>query len=189
MQFLPVADPGTATSTGNTVTPEVRTFDSLTSADQAKLIKVMNVTLDSSSGNFLTTAQNINATQADSTLTLRTFANTDYNGTAIPVAAVNITCLVGQFGTGMQISPRFLSDFETIGGTPDAPVVSIESHVDGVRIFWEAVDGASGYRVEYSDNPADGFTPFVDGVLGASTLEYIDSTTADKMFYRVIALP
>ncbi|MCK9434650.1 MAG: chitobiase/beta-hexosaminidase C-terminal domain-containing protein, partial [Candidatus Cloacimonetes bacterium] len=45
LQFVPVADPGEATSSNNVVEPEVRTLASLSAVDQAKLIKVMNVAI------------------------------------------------------------------------------------------------------------------------------------------------
>lgn len=183
LQFTPVTDPGPATSTGNTVVPEVRTLASLTPADQAKLIKVMNVTLDSTSGNFASYAQNIDATDPTATLTLRTFPNTDYSGTPIPVDPVNITCLVGQYNTGMQISPRFLADFEPYGVTLDSPVVSVMETGGTIWLNWNDVDGATSYRVEHSDDPYTGYT-----VLGTTNnIEY--STPANgKKFFRVIAV-
>jgi hypothetical protein len=114
LQFVPVFNTAPASSTGNVVVPEERTLSSLTSADQAKLIKVINAEIDYSSGNFLATAQNINVTQGTTTLILRTFPGTDYSLTPIPTVPQNITCLVGQFNTSMQISPRFLADFENV---------------------------------------------------------------------------
>ena len=92
--------------------PEERTLDSLTSDDQAKLIKIVNVTVDDTNVNFGTSAQNINVTQGSTTITLRTFPNTDYSGTLIPTVPQNIICLVGEYNQNMQVSPRFLSDFE-----------------------------------------------------------------------------
>lgn len=111
LQFLPLADPGAATSSDNEVIPEVRTLSSLTSDDQAKLIKVLGVTIDPATVNFGTTAENINVTQGTTTITLRTFPSTDYSNTAIPVGPIDMVCLVGQFNTSMQVSPRFLADF------------------------------------------------------------------------------
>ena len=111
LEFVPVADPGPASSTGNVIIPEERTLASLTSADQSKLIKVYNVTLGSE-GNFSSGAQSIPVTQGETTLTLRTLTSTDYNGEPIPQTPQNITCLVGQYNADIQITPRFLADFE-----------------------------------------------------------------------------
>ncbi len=124
LEFIPVLNTAAASSTGNAIVPEERTLNSLTSADQAKLIKVINATVDFTSGSFLATAQNINVTQDATTLTMRTIANTDYSLTAIPVVAQNITCLVGQYLTAMQISPRSLADFETYTSSTPAITVS-----------------------------------------------------------------
>jgi hypothetical protein len=111
LEFVPVADPGPASSTGNVIIPEERTLASLTSADQSKLIKVYNVTLGST-GNFSSGTQSIPVTQGETTLTLRTLTSTDYNGEPIPQTPQNITCLVGQYNADIQITPRFLADFE-----------------------------------------------------------------------------
>lgn len=122
LQFLPLADPGAATSASNVVVPELRTLASLTSADQAKLVIVMGVTIDATSGNFTASAQTLDVTQDVTTLGLRTFPNTDYSETAIPTLPVNIVCLVGQYNAGMQISPRYLADF------------SYDDYPDGVEV-------------------------------------------------------
>lgn len=129
LQFTPTQNPGAATSTGNTVIPEVRTLASLTSADQGKLIKVTNVTLDTTSGSFWATAQSITVTQGETTGTIRTFPATDYSNTAIPSGSVDIVCLVGQYNTTMQISPRFLSDFSTYYDIPEEVVTTVGASV------------------------------------------------------------
>ncbi len=121
LQFTPVQDPGPASSNGNTVNPELRTFASLTPDDQAQLIRVLNVTIDPTQVTFPATAANINATDPTATLTLRTFPNAEYSNTPIPTAAVHLVCLVGQYQDTMQVSPRFLADFESTTGVA-APV-------------------------------------------------------------------
>jgi len=128
LEFIPVADPGPASSTGNIIVPEERTLASLTSADQSKLIKVYNVTLGAT-GNFTTGAQSIPVTQGETTLTLRTLTSTDYNGQPIPQTPQNITCLVGQYNADIQISPRFLADFEEAFDIPEGSSVTIGSDI------------------------------------------------------------
>ncbi len=154
LQFTPVADPGAATSIGNVIVPELRTFASLTTSDQAKLIKVLNVTLDTTTGNFGSAAENILATDPTATLTMRTFPATDYSGTPIPADPINLTCLVGQYQTSMQVSPRFLADFEALG-TLERPVVTVTVDENGnIVLSWNAVPGATSYRIVYhADNP------------------------------------
>jgi hypothetical protein len=166
LELLPVTDPGAATSTDNPVIPEERTLASLTGDDQSKLIKVLNVTLDTALGSFGTVAQNINATDPTATLVLRTFPNTSYSSTPIPATPQNITCLVGQYVAAMQISPRYITDFEEFADYPqDVPVV-----VGDVTILvtgGSANDNPTGIMPEWS-NP--GFVPansFVFTLFGA----------------------
>lgn len=185
LQFTPVADPGVATSNGNTIVPEVRTLASLTTADQAKLIKVMNATVDATLGTYPANASNINVTDPSATLVMRTFPNTDYSGTPIHTETVNITCLVGQYNTNMQISPRFLADFEVAGGTLDAPVVTISRVGSDIQLTWADVDGATSYRVEAASDPYGTYT-----TLGTTTdISYtIQNPTEAMKFFRVIAI-
>lgn len=186
LQFTPVADPGPATSTGNVIVPEVRTLASITSADQAKLIKVMNVTVDATLVNYPAAAANINVTDPSGTLVMRTFPTTDYSGTPI-LTPVNITCLAGQYLTAMQISPRFLADLEDASVPLGTPVVSIAYAAGSVTLTWGDVDGASSYRVETASNPYGTYTPVVPDVTEPTYV--ITNPTEAMKFFRVIAIP
>ncbi len=183
IQFTPVADPGAATSSGNVVVPVVRTSATVSTDDQAKLLKLMNVTLDATNVNFGTVAENITATDAAGTITLRTFPSTDYSGTAIPTAPVDIVCLGGQYGTGMQISPRFLADITPAAGTLEAPIINISQVGGTVSLSWAAVAGATSYRIEAADDPYGTFTE-----LSTTTNLFYSGAADAKKFYRVIAL-
>jgi hypothetical protein len=185
LQFVPVADPGEATSSNNVVEPEVRTLASLSAVDQAKLIKVMNVTI-TGAATFPSNAANLTATDPTASLTLRTFPGADYAGTAIPTDPVNLTCLVGQYNDTMQIGHRFLSDIEEIGGQLASPVVDLSLMDNMLYLDWNAVSGASSYRVEAADDPyAATFS-----VLGTTTDPgMLITPSSAKKFYRVIALP
>ncbi len=185
LQFVPVADPGEATSSNNVVEPEVRTLASLSAVDQAKLIKVMNVTI-TGAATFPPNAENLTATDPTASLTLRTFQGADYAGTAIPTDPVNLTCLVGQYSDTMQIGHRFLSDIEEIGGQLASPVVDLSLMDNMLYLGWNAVSGASSYRVEAADDPyAATFS-----VLGTTTDPgMLITPSSAKKFYRVIALP
>lgn len=184
LQFTPAANPGAATSTGNVVVPELRTLASLTTADQAKLIKVENVMVDATNVNFGTYAENINVTDPTATLVMRTFPATDYSSTAIPTVAQDIICLVGEFNSAMQISPRFLSDFSNhAGGTLEAPIVSINVVGNTINLSWDAVAGATSYRVEGSSDPYGTFTP-VTTVTGTA----YNGAAEGMKFFKVIAI-
>lgn len=187
LQFVPVTDPGPATSVNNVVIPEVRTLASLTSADQAKLIKVLNVDLDYSSGNFLSYAQNINATDPTATLTLRTFPATDYSGTPIPDYTVDIICLVGEYNTAMQISPRFLSDFSPSSVAPNAPVNLVITAVGSdIQIIWDNDTAVTSWNVYSSDDPYTGYT-LRTTVTSNSCLLTGEAPMYGKRFYYVTA--
>ena len=110
LEFVPVVNPGAATSTGNTITPEVKTLTSITSADQAKLIKIENVTFDSPTGNFAVNT-NYNITDASGTSIFRTaFTESDYIGTPIPSNNLDLVVLVGQYNASIQLTSRNLAD-------------------------------------------------------------------------------
>lgn len=183
LQFTPVFDPGAATSSGNVVVPEVRTLASLTSDDQAKLIRVCGVTIDATNGNFAAGVESITITDASGSLTMRTFSPTDYNETPIPTEPVDLICLAGQYRNTIQVSPRFLADFLPATAQLAAPVVQIVETNGTVTLSWEAVAGAVNYRIERSDDPYTGFVQV--GTTPATS--YSEAATGTKLFYRVIA--
>jgi hypothetical protein len=65
-----------------------------------------------------------------------------------------------------------------------APVVSIEELNNGVRISWEAVNGAQRYKVFSSQNAESGFTELAEVV----THECIIVNTEQYQFFKVIAI-
>lgn len=183
LQFTPVADPGAATSLNNVIIPEVRTLASLTPNDQAKLIKVMNVTVDATLVTYPAGAANINVTDPTATLVMRTFPATDYSGTPIHTVPVNITCLAGQYLTTMQISPRFLADFEVAGGELGSPIVTITEAAGTVTLTWETVAGATSYRIEAADDPYGTYT-----TVETTSLLTVSFPSNPMKFYRVYAI-
>lgn len=183
LQFTPVADPGAATSSNNVIIPEIRTLASLTTNDQAKLIKVMDVTVDATLGTYPATAANISVTDPTATAVMRTFPATDYSGTPIHTVPVNITCLVGQYLTDMQISPRFLADFEVAGGDLISPIVTITEAAGTVTLTWETVAGATSYRIEAADDPYGTYT-----TVETTSLLTVSFPSNPMKFYRVYAI-
>jgi len=182
LQFVPIADPGAATSHNNVVTPVVRTLSTITTDDQAKLLKILNVSIDATNVDFGTTAENINVTDASGTIVMRTFPATDYSGTAIPTTPVDIVCLGGEYNSTMQISPRFLADITPATGTLEAPIVSITHSGTYVTLNWAAVAGATTYKIQSSDDPYTGFTDLTNTATTSWT-----GASEGKMFFRVYA--
>ena len=184
LQFVPLADPGAATSHNNTIVPVTRTLATITSADQAKLLKIYSVTLTpNTTGVFAATAENITATDASGTIIMRTFPGADYAGTPIPTDPVDIVCLGGQYNDTMQFSPRFLADITPAAGILEAPIVNISQVGGTINLSWNAVSGATNYRVESADDPYGTWTT----VTTTSNLFY-SGAAANKKFYRVIAI-
>ncbi|MBU1580980.1 MAG: T9SS type A sorting domain-containing protein, partial [Bacteroidetes bacterium] len=115
VQFVPQTDAGAPTSTGNTITPVEVTLDALDATYQAQLVKVNFVDFNTT-GNF---SQGSNYTITDPTGNgvMRTqYSNLDYIGTPIPETTQNLTAVIMQFSSTMQLIPRSLEDFE------DAPI-------------------------------------------------------------------
>lgn len=183
LQFVPIADPGAATSHNNTIVPVTRTLATITSADQAKLLKIYSVTLTpNATGVFAATAENINASDASGTGVMRTFPNADYAGTAIPTDPVDIVCLGGQYNDTMQFSPRFLADITPAAGILEAPIVNISQVAGMINLSWNQVPGATNYRIESADDPYGTWST----VTTTPNLFY-SGTAVSKKFYRVIA--
>ncbi len=116
LQIVPKKNAAPATSTGNVVVPEVRTLASLTSSDQSKLVKIPSVSF-SDTGDF---GYNVsyNITDPSGASVFRTGFSAadgcDYISTPIPTAPKDIVVLVGQYGTAIQITARYLSDFTDV---------------------------------------------------------------------------
>ncbi|HNV62681.1 MAG TPA: chitobiase/beta-hexosaminidase C-terminal domain-containing protein, partial [Candidatus Cloacimonas acidaminovorans] len=183
LQFVPIADPGAATSHNNTIVPVTRTLATITSADQAKLLKIYSVTLTpNADGVFAATAENINASDASGTGVMRTFPNADYAGTAIPTDPVDIVCLGGQYNDTMQFSPRFLADITPAAGILEAPIVNISQVAGMINLSWNQVPGATNYRIESADDPYGTWST----VTTTPNLFY-SGAAVSKKFYRVIA--
>jgi len=183
LQFVPIADPGAATSHNNTIVPVTRTLATITSADQAKLLKIYSVTLTpNATGVFAATAENITATDASGTGVMRTFPNADYAGTAIPTDPVDIVCLGGQYNDTMQFSPRFLADITPAAGILEAPIVNISQVAGMINLSWNQVPGATNYRIESADDPYGTWST----VTTTPNLFY-SGAAVSKKFYRVIA--
>jgi len=113
LQFTPVADPGAATSTGNSITPLEISLAGLTTDHQAMLVKVLNTSI-TETGNFAASTNYTLTDDSKDTGVLRTaYSDLDYIGTPIPEFPQDITGVVLQFNTDLQLVPRSTTDFVT----------------------------------------------------------------------------
>ncbi len=113
LQFVPLEDPGAASSTGNTVTPEVVTNSELAANwenYESELVEIKSATFVGATGNFAaSTNYTINDGTAD--LTFRTnFSEADYIGSPIPTTPQNLVVFVGEFNGTPQVVARGLAD-------------------------------------------------------------------------------
>ena len=114
IQFIPVEDPGAATSTGNEVAPLELTLSELTTEHQSMLVKVLGVEFDTDETTFSpsTSYDIFDATGTSVLRTPSTSAALDYFDTEIPTVPVDMIAIVSQYNDDMQIFPRSLADME-----------------------------------------------------------------------------
>lgn len=115
LQFSPVADPGPATSSGNTVIPlelTVAQFNANFETYEARLVKLLNVSF-TETGTF-TNGQTYGISDGSDNAIFRcTFYNVDYIGTAIPQNVLHLIGLPNARSDGNYITARDLNDFVT----------------------------------------------------------------------------
>jgi len=114
LEFVPVTDPGAATSTGNTVTPTVVTLANLANY-QGQLVKVNNVAI-TGTGNFsAASATSYSITDASGSSKLKAaYTDLDYiiTPTAIPITSQDITGVVYNYSVSeTDLIPRSITDF------------------------------------------------------------------------------
>ena len=108
LQFVPQVDPGTASSTGNTITSEVVTIAELTANFEnyeSEWITINDVTFSDADGSATFAAsQNYDITDGTNTLVFRTaFSNADIIGEVIPSSSADITGPASEFNDTAQI--------------------------------------------------------------------------------------
>ena len=121
LQFVPVTNPGTASSTGNTVTPIVTTLTNMSNYP-GQLVKISGLTI-TGTGNFVT-ATNYTLSDGTNSGVLRThYSDLPYIGSPIPSGLQDITGVVLMYNTTAQLIPRTSSDFTpTVSTTPTITV-------------------------------------------------------------------
>jgi hypothetical protein len=139
LQFTPAADPGVATSTGNTVTPTEIALSEIGSYE-ARLVKVSGVVINGE-GNFVV-SQNYNL-NGESNPNIRTqYSDLDYIGTAIPSVPQDIVGVVLKFNTINQFVPRSLAEMTNTVYTSPTILVT-ESSVNSMSAQIETTDAAT----------------------------------------------
>lgn len=136
LQFIPNADPGAATSTGNTITPVVLTLNDINTnfdAYEAQLVQVANISFIDGGANFANGTEYEIANGGVSSYFRTTFYNVDYTGTAIPHDA-NVVGLMNENSAGQFITSRFLADITPATPPPSVPLGSTGIMIAGLLL-------------------------------------------------------
>lgn len=134
LQFVPTTN-ATIASSGNVVTPQVVTIADLNAATAAatyesELVQINNVTFDTATANFPTTASNININTGADIMIFRTlFTEANYMNTPKPTGATNIYALVGRNGATAQVTSRNLADLNVTLSS------SSFSQIEGLKMY------------------------------------------------------
>jgi len=120
LQFIPSADPGAATSTGNTVTPQVITlaqFNTDFEDYEAELVTISDITFADAGSAFVNgTVYSVSDASSKATANFRTnFYNIDYIDATIPENA-NVTALCIENSSGITFTARNSADIDVIIG-------------------------------------------------------------------------
>jgi len=114
LQLIPFENITTASSTANTITPEVVTLaEFLTNGEnyESELIKIENVTF-SDSGVFEDNSNYVINSGSNASVLRTSFGNENLIGANIPTTAGFVIGLGAEFNGNRQITPRYLSDIE-----------------------------------------------------------------------------
>jgi hypothetical protein len=126
LQFVPVADPGAATSTGNTITPLLITADDFNNNHEmyeCRLVRIDNLTFDDAGGTYSTGTQYPTVDHLGTGVLFRTnFYDASYIGNTIPTGAQDIVGIVYEFNGTPQFTAR-----ETTDIMPHVPVIPMGS--------------------------------------------------------------
>lgn len=166
LQFIPVEDPGAASSSGNVVEPLEISLAELTPEHQSMLVRVNYVSFGTPAekSNFAaSTSYNIYDTSGTGILrTPSASAALDYFGTPIPATPRDIVAVINQFQEDIQLMPRSLDDFIALdyynvefqiideAGEPidDATITFGDDELEpGVYAIHDVPAGSYAYRV------------------------------------------
>ncbi len=189
LQFIPISDPGAATSSNNTITPEVITLDDL-SADfedyEAELVKVEGVVFADGGATFENGTVYAISDGSKANYNFRTtFYDVDYITTTIPSTSMDLILLPNSRTDGEFVSSRSLADIQ--GGVVNPATQLDITEINGGSAVYEN----QPFSVKVQAKDADGNPAVVDddvnvslslgtggGTLGGTTSGTIASGTS-----------
>mgnify|MGYP002152219187 CR=1 FL=1 len=113
-QFVPVEDPGDATSSGNEPLIVERTLEEITADDQGRLVRIADLSFaEAHQGNAFATGTNYNVSDPSGEGVFRTeFWDADYIGASIPETPREVVAIVIMFNQTRQIVARSVADLQ-----------------------------------------------------------------------------
>lgn len=168
LQFVPESDFGDAVSTGNEITPVVKTLDELTSDDQSMLIRVENVDFEEEGTFSSGDDENITdpSIEGFDFIYSNIFGDSDIIDSPIPESSVHLTGIVQENFDGLTIGARSLDDIEAVPVSVEAPSFDPEPGIvddDEVEVTITAEDDEAViyYTLDGSD-PDEESTEYTD---------------------------
>lgn len=131
LQFLPATDPGTPSSTANTITPQIVSLSQITNNFEdyeAELVKVEGVTFTDAGANFANGTEYVITDALSETYDFRTtFYSVDYIGTQIPAGPQDLILIPNSRTDGDFVTSRSLTDINPASGGNSAVKLDITS--------------------------------------------------------------
>lgn len=148
LQLIPSFDPGAAVSTGNEITPVVRTLATLTNDDQSTLVRINAVEFENAGDNFGGGGSEIGITDESivgfTGIYRNFFGASDISGSEIPAGEVDIIAVVQSRTAGLTIGARSLADI-IVDDTPPGQGSAFDSFMEmfqGLQLSDRAPDAA-----------------------------------------------
>lgn len=145
LQLIPYRDPGTASSTGNALTPQVVTVTEFTTNQEnyeSELVRIVGVTFAEANGTavFQEKKNYTISVGADATILRTIFLGTDLNDKIIPYMA-DVTGIATVFNTDAQITPRNYADLT---------VYSSDATLSDLKVNGTSVTGFASGTLTYN---------------------------------------
>jgi hypothetical protein len=153
LEFMPYRDPGTATSTGNTLTPQVVTISEFNTNQEnyeSELVKITGVKFTDANGTLaFQEKKNYNISVGSDVAILRTiFLGTDLNDKVVPYMA-DVTGIATVYGSDAQLAPRNYADLA---------VYSSDASLSDLKVSGTTVTGFAAGTLTYNVSLAAGTT-------------------------------
>ncbi len=153
LELIPYSDPGAASSTGNTLTPQVVTIAEFIASQESyesELVKIVGVKFTDADGTAVfQEKKNYNiSVGTDETILRTTFLGTDLNDKVIPYMA-DVTGLATVFNADAQLAPRNYADLS---------VYSSDATLSDIKVSGTTITGFAAGTLTYNVSLSAGTT-------------------------------